>query len=270
MDVVLAGPGRAGTALALCLSRAGHRVVGVVARRPDAARAAAERLGAVAVGEGDPLPAADLLVVAVRDDAISEVAEGLAPRADAVPAVVHLSGATSVRALDAFGHAVRGSFHPLQTLPTPEAGAARLAGAWIAVTTDDDAFAETLNGLAASIGAHPFRLADEAKTLYHAAAAAAANFPLGSFAMAERLFAAAGVPFEAARPLVEAVVGNAFELGPAAALTGPVARGDLTTVAAHRAAVAEAAPELEEDFVAMARAIARVAGRSADFAGVLW
>jgi predicted short-subunit dehydrogenase-like oxidoreductase (DUF2520 family) len=269
LDVVLAGPGRAGTALALCLVRSGHRVVGVVGRRPEATRAAAEQLGAIPVAEDDPLPAADLLVVAVRDDAITEVAERLAGRAGDVPAVVHLSGATSVKALDALHPAVRGSFHPLQTLPTPEAGAARLAGAWIAVTAEDEALAETLCELAASIGAHPFRLADEAKTLYHAAAAAAANFPLGSFAMAERLFASAGVPFEAARPLVEAVVGNAFELGPTAALTGPIARGDLTTVAAHRAAVAATAPELEEDFVAMARAIARVAGRSVDFAGVL-
>jgi predicted short-subunit dehydrogenase-like oxidoreductase (DUF2520 family) len=87
--------------------------------------------------------------------------------------------------------------------------------------------------------------------------------------MAERLFAAAGVPFEAAHPLVDAVVGNAFALGPAAALTGPIARGDVATVAAQRAAVGSAVPDVEEDFAAIGRVVARVAGTSAEFSGVL-
>jgi predicted short-subunit dehydrogenase-like oxidoreductase (DUF2520 family) len=162
-----------------------------------------------------------------------------------------------------------GSFHPLQTLPTPDVGAARLEGAWVAVTCDDAALASHLFGLASSIGAHPFALADEAKPLYHAAAAAAANAPLAALEMARRLFEEAGVPFAAAAPLVDAVVDNAFSMGPKAALTGPIARGDVTTVAAQRAAVAAAAPDLAEDFAAFGRAVARVAGTEADFAEVL-
>jgi predicted short-subunit dehydrogenase-like oxidoreductase (DUF2520 family) len=110
---------------------------------------------------------------------------------------------------------------------------------------------------------------DDAKPLYHAAAAAAANYPLGALAMAERLFEAAGVPFEAAGPLVEAVIANALSLGPLPALTGPIARGDVGTVAAQRAAVAVATPDLEADFVALGRALARAAGTEAAFEGVL-
>ena len=270
MDIVLAGPGRAGTALALCLVGAGHRVVGVVARRVEAARAAAARLGGAVVGDRDRLPAADLLVVAVRDDAIAEVAGTLGGRAGEIDRAIHLSGVTSVRALDALGPGMAlGSFHPLQTIPNAEVGASRLAGSWIAVTTDAPAFAEDLAGLARSIGALPFSLADDLKPVYHAAAAAAANYPLAALAMAERLFDASGVPFAAARPLIDAVVENAFGLGPGAALTGPIARGDLATVAAQRAAVAAAVPDLEEDFAAMGRAVARVAGRTDEFARVL-
>jgi predicted short-subunit dehydrogenase-like oxidoreductase (DUF2520 family) len=197
----------------------------------------------------------------VRDDGIAAVAERLAGIVGAVGGAVHLSGLTSVDALGALG-CPTGSFHPLQTLPTPEAGAAALRGAWIAVTTDDDLLADRLFALASSLGAHPFELADDQKPLYHAAAAAAANFPLTSLAMAERLFAAAGVDFAAAGPLVEAVVANAATMGPVAALTGPVARGDVGTVRAQVAAVAVAAPDLVGHFVALVRATAAVAGTS--------
>jgi predicted short-subunit dehydrogenase-like oxidoreductase (DUF2520 family) len=80
--------------------------------------------------------------------------------------------------------------------------------------------------------------------------------------MSRSLFEAAGVPFGAAGPLVEAIVANAFEMGPADALTGPIARGDVGTVAAQLAAIREAAPDLAADFVALVRVTAAVAGTS--------
>jgi predicted short-subunit dehydrogenase-like oxidoreductase (DUF2520 family) len=86
--------------------------------------------------------------------------------------------------------------------------------------------------------------------------------------MAADLFAAAGVPFAAARPLVEAVVGNAFDLGPRAALTGPVARGDRGTVAAQLQAVRAAAPEWAPAFAAWVGELARLTGREDEFADV--
>jgi predicted short-subunit dehydrogenase-like oxidoreductase (DUF2520 family) len=263
MDIIVAGPGRAGRSLATRFIDAGHRLVGVLARSEVPAAVRAEPLA----WDRD-LPGADLLVVAVRDDAIGEVAERLAPIAGAVEAAVHLSGLAPVEVLDPLGPHI-GSFHPLQTLPTPEVGAARLGGAWIGITTHDGVLESRLHELATSIGARPFVLADEAKSLYHAAAAAAANFPLAALSMARRLFEAAGVPFAAAAPLVEAVVGNAFTLGPEAALTGPIARGDVGTVAAQLEAVTEAAPDLVDDFKALGRAVARVAGRSELFEELL-
>lgn len=259
MDLILVGPGRAGRAVSLRLAAAGHRFVAVTARRPEAAQTAAEVLGAAPVDWNAELPRADLLILAVRDDAIAAVAEHLAPRLPEVAAAVHLSGATPVSALDAI-EAPIGSFHPLQTLPTPEAGAARLEGAWVAVTTEDDLLADRLFALAASAGMRPFELSDAAKPLYHAAAAAAANFPLAALDMAFRLFESAGVPPEAAEPLVSAVVDNAFEMGPGAALTGPVARGDLSTVHSHLEAVAAQWPDLYESFSSFVRAVARLAG----------
>jgi predicted short-subunit dehydrogenase-like oxidoreductase (DUF2520 family) len=183
---------------------------------------------------------------------------------------VHLSGLTPVSALAplAASGCRTGSFHPLQTLPNPEVGAARLSGAWVAVTAEEP-LRTTLHGFARSLGAHPFDLADGAKALYHAGAAAAANFLLLALTMASDLLGAADVPFAAARPLVEAVVANAFELGPRPALTGPVARGDVGTVAAQLDAVAAAAPEWVAPFAASVLHLAGLAGRRDDFRDLL-
>ncbi len=266
MRISLVGPGRAGTALSLALHRAGHDIVAVAGRSPERTAEVAARFDAEPLGLADPLPAVDLVVVAVRDDAIAEVAETLAGTAGESRGVVHLSGATSTGALApvaASGVPV-GSFHPLQTLPSAEAGAARLEGAWVAVTAEEP-LRTTLHELAESMGARPFDLADEHKAIYHAAAASAANFTLAALAVAAELFAAAGVPFDAAKPLVDAVVANAFTAGPRASLTGPVARGDVTTVAAQLAAIAEQAPEWEEAYRAFVAATAGVAGTADRF-----
>ncbi len=260
MDLILVGPGRAGLALSLRLVEAGNTITGVLARDDAAADAAANRLDSRRLTWGSVLPAADLMLIAVRDDSIADVATRLASVVSRVDGVVHLSGSVSIEALRALDGPMLGSFHPLQTLPTPEAGAARLEGAWVGVTANQDYLADRLFALARSIGMHPFELDDEAKPLYHAAAAAAANYPLAALAISQQLFEAAGVPFEAAEPLVSAVVSNAFSMGPSAALTGPIARGDVGTVRAQIAAIEREAPELVTPFKELGRATAQGAG----------
>lgn len=271
MEVILVGPGRAGLAVCLALVDAGHRVIGVLARDFEGLEAASATLPSGRwLDWHEPLPAADLLLIAVSDAAIPEVAERLAPHAAAVRAAVHLSGVTSVRALHPLAALCPvGSFHPLQTLPNPRDGRERLRGAWVAITSDDDGLFRRLVELARSIGCHPFALADERKALYHAAASAAANYPVAALAMARRLFEAAGVGFGVAEPLVRAAIDNALRLGPEAALTGPVARGDGATVRAQVEAVAAGAPELAADFTALARATAHLAGTGSDIEAAL-
>jgi predicted short-subunit dehydrogenase-like oxidoreductase (DUF2520 family) len=94
----------------------------------------------------------------------------------------------------------------------------------------------------------PFELPDHKRAAYHAAASVASNFLVTLQAMAEEVAADAGLePPEARRllaPLVRQTVENWVELGPHAALTGPVARGDETTVSAQRHAIEAASPEL--------------------------
>ena len=270
MRITLVGPGRAGTALALAARAAGHEIAGVAARRRGAAADAAALLGSNALLIGEDLPSSDLAVLATRDDAIGRVAEELAGSVGDVAAVVHLSGLAPAEALSPIAAAgvPTGSFHPLQSLPTPEAGAASLAGSWVAVTAGDDGLRGTLHDLAGSIGAVPFDLADESKALYHAAASASANFPLVALVIAADLFEEAGVPFAAAGPLVDAVVANAFSMGPRAALTGPVARGDVATVAAQLDAVAGRAPEHVAAYRHQVMRLAALTGRSDQFEGL--
>ena len=255
--------------LALAFGDAEHEIVGVLGRSSAAEAAAA--LGAVELSWDELLPAADLLVIGVRDDAIGEVAERLASRAIGVTAAVHISGSVGVGILNPLADVglATGGLHPLQSLPDPATGRQKLAGAWAGITATDPDLQTTLADLARSIGMVPFDLADSARPLYHAGASAAANYLVGSLGLAHRLFEAAGVPWEAAGPLVEAVVGNALEMGPEASLTGPIARGDVATVEHQRAAIRLAAPDLDADFADIGRVVARLAGREEEFRTVL-
>jgi predicted short-subunit dehydrogenase-like oxidoreductase (DUF2520 family) len=253
------------------LGGAGHDAVGVLARSGEAATGASRRFNTSPLGWDEDLPSADLLILAVRDDAIGEVAVRLAPHSAAARFAIHLSGMTPLSTLEPLANAGVGigSFHPLQTLPNPVDGEASIPGAWVAVTAIDPLLQEYLQELAHSIGARPFPLADAHRELYHAAAVASSNYLIAALALADELFRRVGVPFEAAQPLVTTVTENAFRLGPLAALTGPIARGDITTVRGQLKAVARWVPEMEDDFRAFGKATARVAGTMSIFEDVL-
>jgi predicted short-subunit dehydrogenase-like oxidoreductase (DUF2520 family) len=262
MNIALHGTGRAAGALGIAFANAGHTIVAVHGRTAEGIA------GTSALFEVSPGPV-ELHIIAVSDDAIGAVASELADLGDGAP-IVHVSGAVPLAALVAVAATdiQVGSFHPLQTMPDPVSGAHRLRGAWIGITAPHPLY-EQLTALAESIGSRPFAIADESKPLYHAAAAASANFVLAALALAEDLFDAAGVPFEAAIPLVDAIVENAFALGPRAALTGPIARGDVATVTKQLDAIREVRPDLLDGFISLARVTASTAGSDGLFKDVL-
>lgn len=256
-DLALVGPGRAGTAVALGLVEAGWRVTRVAGRQADApsVHAAATRFRATAVDVGEAGIGAELVVIATPDRAIASAARAVAPSLEPGTLVVHLAGSVGVDALrdiaDARADVEVGALHPLQTLPDPELGAARLRGAWAAV-----AGSPRVTALAEQLGLRPFTLADADRAAYHAAATIASNHLVALLGQVERIAASVGAPFAAFEPLVRASVDNAFALGPAAALTGPVARGDVETVTRHLDAVVEAE---RDTYKALAHAAARLA-----------
>ena len=225
LQIIVAAPGRAGGALAIAAEHAGHRIVGVISRNG----AFSDRFEQLSYDTR--LPAADLLVIATRDDHIEPTAARLAPFSEEVGATVHLSGFKSIAALEPFGRLGIGigSFHPLQSLPDPETGARSLTGAWAGVTAAGPLFGR-LEDLATSLGMIPFPLPDSAKPVYHAAAAAASNFVTAALDLAEFLLGAVSVPFAAVEPLTRTALANAFTEGPQRALTGPIARHDWDTL----------------------------------------
>jgi predicted short-subunit dehydrogenase-like oxidoreductase (DUF2520 family) len=200
----------------------------------------AERGVAVTTGR-DANPAADLVLLAVPDAAIAEVARGVAVG----PWVAHISGATSLVALDP--HRRRFSVHPLQTL-TRQSGPEQLDGAWAAVTAESEEARETARWLAQTLGLHPFDLADADKPLYHAGAVMASNFLVTLYRAAARLLEETGAPPEALVPLMTRTIENGF------VLTGPIARGDWSTVEAHLRALEQRAPDLVPLYRALAEA----------------
>jgi predicted short-subunit dehydrogenase-like oxidoreductase (DUF2520 family) len=257
--LALVGPGRAGTTLAAALAARGWTPVAVAGRAPDAPStlAAAERLGAPAVAVADASRGADLVIVATPDAAIADTALALADGLRAGALVVHLSGACPREELGKLRSARPdveiGALHPLQSLPSVDLGLDRLAGSWCAVDGPP-----AVERLALSLGLRPFHVDPERRAGYHAAATVASNHLVALLGQAARLAEQAGVPPEALFPLVRASVDNVAALGPAAALTGPVARGDADTVARHL----DALPGDERaTYRALAREALRLCGR---------
>ena len=258
MRLVIAGAGRAGGSLAIAAERANHQVAGVLSR------SGTEEYGPV-LEPGEALPDADALLIAVKDDAITDVAEQLAPLSTRVAVAAHLSGFVPVAALQPLqdqGVAV-GGFHPLVSMPDPVAGASSLEGSYVGIGGEPLAV-DTLTHLAGSLGLEPFRLDDPDRPAYHAAAAAAANFVVTSLAIAGDLFDSAGVDPRVSRPLVERVVANCFERGASQSLTGPVARGDIDTVVGHLTAAHDVSESVGQQFRLMVEATSVRAGREQD------
>ena len=193
--------------------------------------------------------APEVVLLCVPDRAISEVARETAPG----PWVAHVSGATPLAALAP--HARRFSVHPLQTF-SKDLGAEQLDGAWGAVTAETTQARELGWSLAETLGLRPFELADEARVAYHAGAAMASNYLVTLRAAARSLLEVAGAPPEALDPLMRGVLDTGFEL------TGPIARGDWKTVERHLRVIREERPELEELYLVLAAATARIAGRN--------
>lgn len=194
----------------------------------------------------------DLVLIATPDAAVAAVAAEVEPATTA--AVAHLAGSLGLDAVAP--HPRRAALHPLVALPDAVVGARRLvAGCWFAVAGDP-----MVREVVADLGGRAFEVADRDRAAYHAAAVVASNHLVALLGQAERIGAQAGVPLAAFLDLVRATVDNVEELGPAAALTGPAARGDEATIRRHLDAIAPAERALYE---ALAEEARRLAGRAA-------
>ena len=258
----LIGPGRAGTTIALALMGMGYRIVAVAGRAPDAASTltAAAVCDAHARLVSDVGIGAQLVIVATPDHAIEQAALTAADALEPDALVMHLSGAKNLDVFDALRDRrpdVRvASLHPLQTLPSTSEGLDRLPGSFAAIDGDPE-----VERIAELLEVRTLRIDPMDRVRYHAAAVVASNHIVALLGQVQRLAISAGVPFEAFQGLVDASVENAFDLGPSAALTGPVARGDLKTIENHLRALD---PVERDAYRSLAREASRLVARRDD------
>ena len=216
--VRIIGAGRAGSSLHAALNRQHWPLLPTLHKGDDVRRAA---------------DGADLLVIATPDEAVAEVAAAVTP--DPTTVVAHLSGSLGLAPLAA--HQRRAVLHPLVALPDAERGAQRLVGAWFGLSREGDPLVEEV---VQELHGRIVRVGEDGWARYHAAAVMASNHLVALMGQVERVASSAGAPLEAYLDLARGALEDVGALGPAAALTGPVRRGDTATVQRHLAALPEA------------------------------
>ena len=272
-NVFVAGAGPVATALAGALRLGGVPVLGLWARTPARARAAGAIAGVAAFSAAPPdlLLEADVVVLAVRDDAITEVARmlvatGLVNRHHTL---IHCSGAVSAaEALAPVAGEVGGMamMHPLRAIPDGRAAMRTMKGAMFGIEGDERG-RKVAQALVAAMGARALELGGVEVAAYHAAAAIASNYLVVLLAAASELLVEIGIAPEQAREalsaLAEGTLANLRERGADAALTGPIRRGDRATVERHLAALS-ARPDLAQLYRALGRRAVDLARRAPD------
>ena len=293
--VALIGPGRIGQALGKLLADAGVRIEWIAARRPSAARAAARFIGS---GRAVTLPAgvqasslpvvvrasslprprrqdactttASILLLTTSDSALPEVAQFLAAQCTDWKGrvVLHTSGGwpaggeSSVLQPFRLRGASAASLHPLQTVPSREAGVRNLIGCFWAVEGDPKAVRLARRWVRLLRG-HTLTIAPQRKAAYHAAAVIACAGVVTLMENAERLMNLSGVERSQARKMLAGFVSetaaNFGRLGGRRSLTGPASRGDWATIRKHQAALRSEAPDLVPLYRELLRSMLKLA-----------
>jgi predicted short-subunit dehydrogenase-like oxidoreductase (DUF2520 family) len=273
LAVGVVGAGRAGTALGAALARAGHTVVAASAvSDASVRRARAAFPGAVITEPEQVLRRADLALLTVPDDVLPGLVSGLAATGAPVKGrmLAHASGRYGVTVLEPAARlgALPLALHPVMTFTGRGDDVERLSGTCFGVTAPET-LRTVAEALVIEMGGEPVFIPEENRDLYHAALAGAANYLVTLVAQAADLLRAAGAPNPARLlgPLLSASLDNALRFGDAG-LTGPVARGDAQTVAAHVRAL-EATPSAPPAAVAAYIAMARLTADRALAAGLL-
>jgi len=270
LRVGVIGTGRAGSVIAAALQRAGHPVVAASAVS-DLSRLRAEALLPTTpiVDLADVATTADLVLVAVPDDALMGLVQGLAKAGVVTPGQfwMHLSGRYGIGALEAVTEegALPLAIHPVMSFTGTSIDLARLADCPFGVTAPD-ALRTAAEALVIEMGGEPVWVPEDSRALYHSALAFGSNFLITLVAQSAELLQRAGIehPQRVLGPLLGASLDNALRLGDQA-LTGPVARGDARSVAAHLEVIGEQSSTAQDAY----RALARVTADRAVEAGLL-
>ncbi len=279
-----------GSALGAALERAGHVVFGVAAISDASVRRAQSRLPESQILPVEEVAArSELLILAVPDAELAGLVRGLASSGTVRPGtiVAHTSGANGIGVLAPLREAgaLPLAVHPAMTFTGHDEDLSRLANACFGITAADEIGYAIAQSLVIEMGGEPVRVAEEHRTLYHAALAHGSNHLVTLVLDAVEALRQAlagpgllgqqtvddqpgGLPERLLAPLASAALDNALRRGQAA-LTGPVARGDTAAVAAHLEALTAADPEIAAGYRALSRRTAERAQAPAELRELL-
>lgn len=232
LKVAIIGLGRVGSVFAGAIRESPHQLVASVGRTASG-DPAATLIFPAAIAD------AALVIIAVPDDAIAEVARQYAPHRPQGQTLAHCSGLLPASIL---GDPPALSLHPLQTfdgVTTPDLSQQLF-------TLEGDPAAQALGReLLAAWNAKTISLRAEAKASYHAACVFVSNYGMLLWEAARQLLADSGIDdLTLLLPLWRQSADNACRQGPANALTGPLLRRDWQTLDAHLSALSAAHPQL--------------------------
>ncbi|KUI04275.1 oxidoreductase [Mycolicibacterium acapulense] len=269
LTVGIVSAGRVGSALGVALERAEHVVVACSGVSRASRDRAQRRLPDTAVLPVDEVASrCELLILAVPDAELEKLVSGLAATGSVRSGtiVAHTSGANGIAVLTPLTSqgCIPLAIHPAMTFTGTDEDIDRLADTCFGVTAADEVGYAIAQSLVLEIGGEPFRVREDARTLYHAALAHASNHLVtvlldaveglrsalwGQELLGQELVGdtPGGLPERVVGPLARASLENALQRGQAA-LTGPVARGDAAAVARHLEALTEVNPELAQAY----------------------
>jgi predicted short-subunit dehydrogenase-like oxidoreductase (DUF2520 family) len=259
LTVGIVGAGRVGSALGAALARAGHTITGASGRSDATIARISTRLDGVPHRRAeDVVREADLVIFAVPDDVLAPLIAHLGESGAFRPGVIvaHTSGSHGIGILHPA--TARGAFplalHPAMTFTGSADDVDRLTGGISFGVTAPEELKPLVTQLVAELGGAPEWIPDNRRALYHTALAHGANHLVTLVSEAMDLLREAGVvhPERVLSPLLHAALDNALAMGDAA-LTGPVSRGDVGTIAKHLDALAEVAPDSASAYLALAR-----------------
>jgi len=258
MKIGIVGAGNVGTAVGLLLKKKGNEIMGICSRTRESALKAAYRLGCNVSDMLTLSQEAEVLFLTTKDSAIEEVCQEILLAGGFFPGqtVVHMSGSLTTEALQP-AH-TRGchllSIHPLQSCASVDLAVENIPGSIFSIEGDKQAY-ELGEQIVTELEGQFFYIDKETKPLYHAAACAASNYLVALLDLSRQLMLAAGMPHELATgailPLVHGTLKNIVKLGTVDALTGPIARGDLSTLEEHLAVMQENIPELLQPYTSL-------------------
>ena len=249
----IVGCGRVGTALGRQLVKAGYKLVGLASKTITSAEKAA---GIIGTGEAFQTPweaskSADVVFITTPDGVINECCEEISKKKgfkkDAI--VLHCSGALPSTILSGAKkcNVLTGSMHPLQSFANSYKSGSPFEGIVISVE-GDKAAVDISKKIAKELGAVSIEIKTNGKAMYHASAVVASNYLVTLMDFAFKILQEAGIPeneaFKVLSPLVEGTLANIKNVGTVKALTGPIARGDISTIKTHLENISDKSPEL--------------------------